>query len=68
MDQFVFVSHATKDKPLLRPMVQSLLDAGLKVWLDVPAKLGYGADEVERRFYRLRAGGRAGARRASDGR
>lgn len=58
MDQFVFVSHASLDKHLLRPLVQSLLDAGLKVWFDKPEKLDYGSDEVLRLFYRLRAGGR----------
>ena len=57
-DNFVFISHANKDKPLLRELVQALLDAGLKVWLDRPAGLGYSAREVETLFYRLRAGGR----------
>ncbi|MFM9847490.1 MAG: TIR domain-containing protein [Hyphomicrobiaceae bacterium] len=57
-DNFVFVSHANKDKPLLREVVEALLDAGLKVWLDRPAGLGYSASEVETLFYRLRAGGR----------
>ena len=59
-DNFVFVSHAGQDKPLLRPLVQALIDAGLKVWLDTPTRLGYSAEEVERHFYRLHAGGRWG--------
>lgn len=58
MDQFVFVSHASKDKHLLRPLVQALIDAGLKVWFDTPEKLDYGSDEILRLFYRIRAGGR----------
>jgi hypothetical protein len=58
MDNFVFISHANRDKPLLKPLVQALLGAGLKVWLDRPAGVGYSAQEIERCFYRLRAGGR----------
>ena len=58
MDQFVFVSHASKDKHLLRPLVQALIDVGVKVWLDAPAALGYSDTEIDRWFYRIRAGGR----------
>jgi hypothetical protein len=36
---FVFVSHASEDKPRVRPLVQALAFLGLKVWIDRP---GYG--------------------------
>lgn len=54
---FVFVSHASQDKPALRPLIDALRGAGLKVWLDNPAAAGYEADEVLS-FFRIRAGGR----------
>jgi hypothetical protein len=58
MDQFVFVSHAVKDKPLLGELVKALIGAGIKVWIDQPSKLGFSTSEVDRYFYRIRAGGR----------
>lgn len=57
---FVFISHASQDKPLIKPLVDALLAAGLKVWLDNPAVL-YSEHEV-RQFYRIRAGERGGWR------
>ena len=58
MDHFVFLSHASKDKPLLGELVEALIDAGIKIWIDVPTELGYSARDIEVHFYRLRAGGR----------
>ncbi|HWA91121.1 MAG TPA: toll/interleukin-1 receptor domain-containing protein [Rhizomicrobium sp.] len=54
---FVFVSHAGPDKPRLKPLVEALMDAGLKLWIDNPAALGL-APERLREFYRIRAGAR----------
>src|SRR5262245_45850984 len=58
MDNFVFISHATKDKPLLRHLVLAFIDAGIKVWLDKPSALDFSTAEIEQYFYHLRAGGR----------
>jgi tetratricopeptide (TPR) repeat protein len=54
---FVFVSHASPDKRRVRPVVDALLEAGLKVWIDNPAAAGYSDEEVKR-LYRIRAGNR----------
>ncbi len=58
MDQFVLVSHAAKDKPLLKELVAALIGAGIKIWVDKPSKLGFSVRDIERHFYRIRAGGR----------
>lgn len=58
LDSFIFVSHASKDKPLLRPLIDALIDADLKVWVDNPADLNYTPAEIDRWFYRLHAHGR----------
>ena len=55
---FVFVSHASPDKMKIRHIVEALIEAGEKVWLDNPAAMGYGEVEINRYFYRIRAGGR----------
>jgi hypothetical protein len=54
--QFVLVSHASVDKPKIRFIVEALIQQNIKVWLDNPGKAGFSADEVERDFYRIRAG------------
>jgi tetratricopeptide (TPR) repeat protein len=54
---FVFVSHASPDKRRVRPVVDALLEAGLKVWIDNPAAAGYSEEEIKR-FHRIRAGNR----------
>jgi hypothetical protein len=54
---YVFISHASPDKPRIKPLVDALLKAGLKVWLDNPALAGFTAGEIDQ-FYRIRAGGR----------
>ncbi|MGE0595518.1 MAG: toll/interleukin-1 receptor domain-containing protein [Hyphomonadaceae bacterium] len=54
---YVFISHASPDKPRIRPVVDALMAAGFKIWLDNPAATGYRAEEI-RKFYRIRAGGR----------
>ena len=54
---FVFVSHASPDKKRLRPVVDAVLEAGLKVWIDNPAAAGYSDVEIER-LHRVRAGNR----------
>lgn len=58
MTSFVFVSHASPDKAAIRHVVDALIAAGLKVWLDDPAAMGYSADEVRANFYRLTASNR----------
>lgn len=52
---FVFLSHASKDKKLLRPLVDALIVAGIKVWIDNPAQLKLSAADIERHFFRLHA-------------
>jgi len=52
---FVFISHASADKTRIRPIVDALLDARIKVWLDNPVKAGYSAAETEAKFLRLHA-------------
>lgn len=37
---WVFVSHADEDKARIRPFVEKLLESGLRVFVDKPAKLG----------------------------
>jgi tetratricopeptide (TPR) repeat protein len=54
---YVFISHASPDKLLLKPVIEALLKAGLKIWIDNPAAAGFGADEVDQ-FHRIRAGNR----------
>lgn len=54
--QFVFVSHASRDKPRIRFLVDALLEAGLGVWLDDPEALGFTAAEVKQKFQNLRPG------------
>lgn len=60
MQQFVFVSHASKDKierpAALRRLLDALTDSNIKVWIDNPARLGYTPEDIERRFLRLKAG------------
>jgi hypothetical protein len=58
---FVFISHASQDKPRIRRLVDALLEAGIKVWLDNPPAAGYLEHEVLS-FYRIRAGERGGWR------
>jgi len=50
MQQFVFISHSSKDKPLLRPLLDALVEAGIKIWIDKPHKLGYSHAEIEKHF------------------
>jgi hypothetical protein len=57
---FVFISHASQDKLRIKPLIDALLAAGVKVWLDNPAAL-YSEHEV-RQFYRIRAGESGGWR------
>src|SRR5262245_16121329 len=68
---FVFVSHADADKPKLRHIVGALITAGLKIWLDNPAAMGFTDRQISEHFHHLEAGGRwrdrieAGLREAS---
>jgi hypothetical protein len=55
--QFVFVSHANVDKPLIRPIVDALIKSKLKVWLDNPAAMGFSAKEIKADFYHIKTGG-----------
>ena len=57
---FVFVSHASEDKSRLRPLLDALIEAGLKIWLDNPGhrSLGYTSREIEANFIDLIGGGR----------
>jgi TIR domain-containing protein/iSTAND domain-containing protein len=55
---FLFLSHANPDKPKIRHIVDALIDAGLKVWLDNPASMGYTPKQINDHFYHLEAGGR----------
>lgn len=52
----VFVSHANTDKPALRSIVQALIDAKLRVWLDDPLALGYSHEQIQMHFAKLDAG------------
>ncbi len=54
---FVFISHASEDKPRVKPVVDALIKEGFKVWLDDPVAAGYSAEEALS-FYRIPAGGR----------
>ena len=58
MDNFVFLSHANDDKPRLLDLVRALIDAGIKIWLDKPSKLGFSLEDIDKYFYHIRAGGR----------
>jgi hypothetical protein len=55
---FVFISHANRDKPKIKHIVDKLIASGIKVWLDNPtaSPLRYGAKEIEAHFHRIRAG------------
>lgn len=55
---FVFLSHARTDKPKIRYIVDTLIAAGLKVWLDNPSAMGFNAKEIQEHFYRLKIGDR----------
>lgn len=51
---FVFISHASQDKRRIKPIVDKLLAAGLKVFLDNPDKGGYRKKDIESgAFFRL---------------
>jgi hypothetical protein len=52
---FVFLSHAGADKPRLKPLIDALQRAGLKIWIDNPA--GFDAAHSQQ-FYRIHAGNR----------
>jgi hypothetical protein len=54
---FVFLSHASPDKAKIRHIVDALIAAELKVWLDDPAAIGFTPKEIQDHFYRLEAGG-----------
>lgn len=56
--QFVFVSHANKDKKAIRYIVEALIANGIKVWLDNPRKMGFTRDEIQQHFVNLRGGER----------
>ncbi len=53
---FVFVSHANTDKKRVRHIVDALISANIKVWMDNPLAAGYSADEVRAHFHRIKAG------------
>lgn len=53
---FVFLSHANKDKPKIRHIVDALIAAGFKVWLDNPSAMGVSAKEIKEHFHRLKGG------------
>jgi hypothetical protein len=52
---FVFVSHSSQDKPLIRHIVDALIADGLKVWLDDPTTMGYHSADRGLHFIRLHA-------------
>ncbi len=56
MSSFVFVSHANADKGAIRHIVDALITANRKVWLDNPAAMGYASDEIDAYFHRIHAG------------
>lgn len=39
--RYVFLSHASNDKPLLEPLVMRLLDRDLKLWIDTPGRISH---------------------------
>ena len=39
----VFVAHASGDKPLLKPILVTLIDQGFQLWVDKPQQIGLGA-------------------------
>lgn len=53
---FVLVSHASQDKKAIRHIVDALIADGHKIWLDTPADMDYGPEEVEAHFHRIHAG------------
>jgi hypothetical protein len=55
---FVFISHASPDKPKIKHIVDKLVASGINVWLDNPtaSPLRYGAKEIAAHFHRIRAG------------
>jgi formylglycine-generating enzyme required for sulfatase activity len=57
MHQFVFISHSSKDKDQhreqLRALVDSLVVAGVKVWIDDPIALGYLEKDAVEKFHRI---------------
>ena len=53
---FVFISHASEDKARLRRIIDTLLDAKIKIWLDDPIAAGYSPEDT--RLHRLHAGER----------
>jgi hypothetical protein len=54
---FVFLSHARPDKPKVRHIVDALIAAEFKVWLDDPAAMGFTEKEILDHFHWLEAGG-----------
>jgi hypothetical protein len=54
--QYVFVSHANRDKPKARFVVEALINAGIGVWLDNPEAMGFAPDYVRRNFQNLKPG------------
>jgi hypothetical protein len=40
--KYVFVSHANDDKRSLRGLIETLLDAGISLWIDRPEEVGLG--------------------------
>lgn len=55
---FVYISHASTDKAKLRHVVDALVAAGIKVWIDNPSQLGYAQPDIVRSFEILEAGAR----------
>lgn len=55
---YVFISHAAPDKRKLRQIIDALIEAGIKVWIDNPAHadLSYSKDFVNEHFFRLGSG------------
>ncbi len=55
---FIFLSHASADKSKIRHIIDALIAADIKIWLDRPhdAALGFKTEEIDRYFIRLHAG------------
>lgn len=55
---FIYVAHVKEDKPKLRTILDQLITAGHKIWLDNPRHeaLGYSAEFIRDHIYQLEDG------------
>jgi hypothetical protein len=56
---FVFVSYASSDAPKIRPVIQALIAARLKIWMCRPSTMDFSPRQIGKQFIQLDASSQA---------